>query len=174
VAHRDPVCAYEREPFFRFQAHGLETGGPQSFCAWHPSPRVIRLAATDQDLPDLRHLGQVRLTHRATCPHYWMDSRIQSIEEHLYELGPYPDAALRHAIRPRDHHRPHDLGAQLSTLVRGVAGDQAYGELLQALEGDAVARERADTRVHAVHQVSALQYPIHDVPSPPYAPEGLA
>ena len=39
-----------------------------------------------------------------------MDSRIQSIEERLYELGPYPDAALRHAVRPRDHHRPHDFG----------------------------------------------------------------
>src|ERR671920_2376983 len=98
-----------------------------------------------QDLPDLRHLGQVGLAHRATCPHYWMDSRIQSIEERLYELGPYPDAALRHAIRPRDHHRPHDLGAQLSTLVRGVAGDQAEREQLHAPRGGAGARGRAPT-----------------------------
>ena len=135
---------------------------------------MIRLAATDKDLSDLRHLGQVGLAHRAARAHDRTDARIQSIEERLYELGPYPDAPLRHAVRPRDHHRPHDLCGKLSTLVRGVAGDQAYGELLQALERDAVTRERADTRVHAVHQVTALQDPVHDVPSPPYALEGLA
>ncbi len=174
MAHRDPVGAYQGEPLFCLQAYGNEAGSPQGPGARQPPVSVIRLAAADKDLSDLSHLRQVGLAYRATRPYDRMDPRVQGVEEGLYQLGPHPDAALGHTVRPRGHHRAHDGGAKLRALVGGVAGDQAYGELLQALEGDAVAGERADARVHAVDEVPALQDPVNDVPRPPDPVEGLA
>jgi hypothetical protein len=139
VTHRDPVGAYERETLLRFQVHGLESRRPQGLRAGQPAILVVGLSTSDQDLPDLRHLGQVGLSHGAPGANNGMDPGVQGVEESLDELGPHPHAALGHAVRPRGHHRAHDAGVQFGTLVRGVAGDQAHGELLQVLEGDTVA-----------------------------------
>ena len=49
-----------------------------------------------------------------------------------------------------------------------------HRELLQVLERYAVARERADARVHAVDEVPTLEDPVHHVPCPPDALQGLA
>jgi hypothetical protein len=174
VAHRHPVGAYQGEALFRFQAHGLQPGGPQGVGAREPASLEVGLPATDQDLPDLRHLGQVGLPDRTAGADHGMDPGVQGVEKGLDELGPHPHAALGHAVRPRGHHRAHHAGAQLVALVGGVAGNQAHGELLQVLEGYAVAGKRAHPRVHTVDQVTALEDPVHHVPRPPHVVEGLA
>src|SRR5215210_3524309 len=58
--------------------------------------------------------------------------------------------------------------------MRRVAGDQAHGELLQVLEGDAIAGERTHARVHAVDQVAPLQDPVNHIPRTSYTFERLA
>src|SRR5215217_6686020 len=174
MAHRHAVGAYEREPFLCFQAHGLESGGAQGFGARQTASSVLCLAAPDKDLSDLRHLREVGLSYGASRPYDGMDPVVQGVEERLYELGPHPDTALRHPVRPSNHHRANDLAAELGPLVGGVAGDQANRELFQVLEWDAVAGERPYARVHAVDQVAALEDPVNDVACPPDSVKGFA
>src|SRR5829696_3712105 len=173
MSHRDPVGADEGEPLLGLEAYRFEASRLQGRGAWHSLSFVVRFAPAYEDLPDLRHLRQVALPHRASRAHDGVDARVQGVEKGLYQLGTHADAALGHTVRPRGHHSAHYLGADLRALVSSVAGNQAHGELLQVLEGDAIAGERAHPRVHAVDEVAALQNPVYHVPGAFHAVQGL-
>jgi hypothetical protein len=169
VPHRHAVGANKREPLLGLEPHRFETRHRKRLVARHPAPAVVGLAAPDEDLSDLGHLGEVGLPNRPPESHHRVHPGVQGVGEGPHELRPYPHAALRHPVGARDHHRPHDLGGYLGSLVGGVTAHQLGGELLKVLQGYTIARERAHPRVSTVDEVPALQHPVHHVPRPPHA-----
>jgi hypothetical protein len=110
VPHRHAVGAYEGETLLGLEPRRLKASRRERLRAGHSASFVIGLAAPDEDLPDLSHLGQVGLSHRTPEPNHGVYSGVQRIDECPHQLHPHPHAALRHSVGPCDHHRPHDLG----------------------------------------------------------------
>ena len=63
MPHRHAVGAYEGEPLLGLEPRRLQASRRERLRAGHAASFVIGLAAPDEDLPDLRHLGQVGLSH---------------------------------------------------------------------------------------------------------------
>jgi hypothetical protein len=79
VAHRHAVGADEREPLLGLQAYGLEARRPKGLGSRHPASPVLGLAAADEDLSYLSHLGEVGLADGSSPPDDGVDPGVQGV-----------------------------------------------------------------------------------------------